>query len=630
MKRLLPLLLLLLVLTGCARQTGAVTVPGESTAISAFSAQDILQLKEDAVRPYTLLDAAVPMNGDICRINCDALTVVDYAQMYFFHDGLLFYEQTWDEDGSLLHLVLMDLKNGETVADTMLEVSGYITPQIIGDELIICDGHAGTIRYLDGDLQVTQEQTVTPDWNYWYLSPDKTKLYQLAFSSSARVTDLTSGTQTELAPSMEITMLDDSDYDRLTLQYIDLETQMSTMGALDLATGQITPAPFDAALSSVQQQNGLWVGREQGGSGVHYLYDGTSTWVIELDDYSSLHLLAPEGRLLTVDGQQHMNLYTTQGEWLAQAHPGTTDELYLDNQFLWSEVYGGYFMLASCAEGRILLFWEVTVPDGGGDGLEMCSWEEYRAPDIGTTVDASLYERAAQLGEEYGVTILIAEQCDTVFDSFESTHLTDEYWIDFALDNLEEALDSYPQGFFKQLRFDQVYYVEIQLVDRLTATDDEWGTAGYSAFASQQPGKYLVVMDSYQASTNNYFHEFSHIIDKKLSWDANCRADALYSEEYWRSLSPESADYSFTYTDWPDIGTDDLTHYFVDSYSRTYPTEDRARVMEYAMAGWLFELDSKPGIRAKLDYYCRCIRDSFDTETWPETTLWEMPLQTES
>ena len=37
-----------------------------------------------------------------------------------------------------------------------------------------------------------------------------------------------------------------------------------------------------------------------------------------------------------------------------------------------------------------------------------------------------------------------------------------------------------------------------------------------------------------------------------------------------------------------------------------------------------FEVDS--GRREKLQFYADCIRDFFNTEGWPETTLWEQVL----
>ena len=134
-----------------------------------------------------------------------------------------------------------------------------------------------------------------------------------------------------------------------------------------------------------------------------------------------------------------------------------------------------------------------------------------------------------------------------------------------------------------------------------------------------------MVIDIEASTTETYYHEFSHIIDSYLEWESLEREDALFSEETWNSLNPKWFDgYSYDYG--YEIYLDDYT-YFVDSYATISPTEDRARVLEYAMADfgrWTFE-DAK-GLRKKLDYYCRCIRDAFDTTGWPEVLPWEQYL----
>ena len=33
--------------------------------------------------------------------------------------------------------------------------------------------------------------------------------------------------------------------------------------------------------------------------------------------------------------------------------------------------------------------------------------------------------------------------------------------------------------------------------------------------------------------------------------------------------------------------------------------------------------EENPGMAEKMRYYAACIRDCFDTEGWPESTLWE-------
>ena len=64
---------------------------------------------------------------------------------------------------------------------------------------------------------------------------------------------------------------------------------------------------------------------------------------------------------------------------------------------------------------------------------------------------------------------------------------------------------------------------------------------------------------------------------------------------------------------------------FIDSYATVSPSEDRARVMEYAMlefnAFW-----GHDNLTEKLRFYCSCIRDAFDTTNWPNRLPWEQYL----
>ena len=67
--------------------------------------------------------------------------------------------------------------------------------------------------------------------------------------------------------------------------------------------------------------------------------------------------------------------------------------------------------------------------------------------------------------------------------------------------------------------------------------------------------------------------------------------------------------------------------YFVTEYALTFPTEDRATLLEAAMNNYSWDFEPDSGRRAKLQYYAACIRDCFDTTGWPEITLWEQVLQ---
>ena len=77
---------------------------------------------------------------------------------------------------------------------------------------------------------------------------------------------------------------------------------------------------------------------------------------------------------------------------------------------------------------------------------------------------------------------------------------------------------------------------------------------------------------------------------------------------------------------------EDWGAYFLNSYSLTYPTEDRAELMKDAMSQdpvWAGakSIRTSPQLQEKFQYYCLCIRNAFDTEDWPETTAWEEVLR---
>ena len=146
-----------------------------------------------------------------------------------------------------------------------------------------------------------------------------------------------------------------------------------------------------------------------------------------------------------------------------------------------------------------------------------------------------------------------------------------------------------------------------------------------AAFVQEQEGYICMVIDGYVLNADTVYHEFSHIIDRRLAWDAQIREDALYSEERWMALQPEGFNYAMSYTDMPEAlmrYTD--TGYFIGNYSMTYPTEDRATLMAAAMMRDE-RFESSAPMQEKMRFYAQCIRAAFQTEGWPETTAWERP-----
>jgi hypothetical protein len=317
-----------------------------------------------------------------------------------------------------------------------------------------------------------------------------------------------------------------------------------------------------------------------------------------------------------------LSLYTLDGTFLSRVMVEGTPT----NLTWWQN---GYLFIATDERGGDhLYFWDVGTP---ASGVPLQFAPAYEAPPMGTAVSQTLYTRAEELSKTYGVKICIADGIDDAYRDFTAVQELDESMIAKGLDAVEGVLSQFPKNFFSQLRYGTLLPLEIHLTGAIGKQNQPAEVSGFSSFSGfteTRATEILVAVDITKPATmaQTFCHELAHAINGKLDFDASIRADALYSEEAWQKLNPDTFQYANTYDQMPaEYFTDGLDAYFIDLYSRTYAKEDRARMLEHAMAGntWIF---STPQRKAKLQYLCDCIRDCFDTTDWPEKTFWEKAL----
>ena len=65
---------------------------------------------------------------------------------------------------------------------------------------------------------------------------------------------------------------------------------------------------------------------------------------------------------------------------------------------------------------------------------------------------------------------------------------------------------------------------------------------------------------------------------------------------------------------------------FIDTYSMSYPKEDRARIMEYASMEGNDHYFESPMMQRKLEVLCRGIREAFGLEGLQSPLPWERYL----
>ena len=172
---------------------------------------------------------------------------------------------------------------------------------------------------------------------------------------------------------------------------------------------------------------------------------------------------------------------------------------------------------------------------------------------------------------------------------------------------VREVLALYPAGLS-----DQWGEVEILLVAELTG-EEAFAHGSYAGFTLRQGDGWLMVLDVRACDAGTVHHEIAHILDGILT-----DAGAL-SESEWMALCPGS----FAY------GEGDFERYpdfFADAYAMENIREDRARTFEEALRQGPGAYADRPALWLKLEYFSRAIRSHFDTEGWPDKTVWELAL----
>ena len=245
-----------------------------------------------------------------------------------------------------------------------------------------------------------------------------------------------------------------------------------------------------------------------------------------------------------------------------------------------------------------------------------------------------LKQGAQVMEEEYQVGILLSSQCrDVISRSYFMAQTTDELpeteelsLLQQSLACLNHVLGTYPTSYFPQFSDESrgIHGIRFLLVGAIENSYD------IMAFEYFQDGWFNVVFDITRPSQEaNLYHELWHATEDR----AMILKGVWVNESIWDSFNPEGFTYSGIYETFRDADDSDTylgarnmeSIHFVDNYSKIYSKEDRARVMEYAIAyPFMTEaMQTAPAMAGKLQYLCDFIRQTMDCADWPERAPWE-------
>lgn len=635
MKRWIALLLLLCLLTGCTAKPEQ-TAPTESVTAGTEPTQTEPSEPLTALLAHT--EPAAPGSALSCVQSDTVKNLGNYRKVYMFGDCLLFsvaLEESWDADGIpgpvVWGLSLVDVRTGELRASASFPCPRMPDLQVSGDRIVLSDWNSGDVTILNDRLQVERKIPGQVSMSALYLDETGRFLYTVGSEDGSWRADLSTGERTELLPEAAELYAENAYDNVMTLSYISRRDLQKHRVCMNMTTGKMLEQPFDGSYITAICRSGVWMGWTNEGA-VHMGWDQDP--FVETSGGSPSLIDGPAPLCITVygeDGSWDTRIYRRDGSLYTACHCGR--EMGFLSGSAWCPQLRGYFLTAVDMNGvPQLLFWDPQIP-AEGELVSMHRRSEIAAEQSGGAVSPMLYRKAHELSEKYGIRVRIADECDTRFGDFYAEQELDEKVIRKGLAELEEALAAYPEGFFRQLPYGDYRTVEISLTGTLTDSgvpEDANAFTDFAAFVNQYDGKHLMVVNiTLDDLQQTIFHEFSHIIDAKLEFRAKYVEDALYSEERWAALNPESFTYAGSVYIMPETyGHDGYDSYFIDQYARTFPTEDRARVLEYAMTGHDESFDPKNAgpLREKLRYYAAAIRDGFDTAGWPEVTRWEKPI----
>ena len=247
-------------------------------------------------------------------------------------------------------------------------------------------------------------------------------------------------------------------------------------------------------------------------------------------------------------------------------------------------------------------------------------------------------ERARELEDKYGVRILIGSDIPTEFQDYEAEPFEETGAISGSLSVLENVFSLYPDTYFSDLKGGYYRNIVFYLTGPLRPFNADSSISNASAFATESCGTLQLAFDLYDdLSPGTVIHELTHAADYRFL------GEGLLDEDAWNALNPEGFSYYMSYIDesgesyetagsaehtaMSDAPADDV--WFIDPYSKTYPMEDRARLMENLLMGKTPYAYCYEGIHVqeKLSFYFRFLRDTLGSDSWPLRTSWEKALE---
>lgn len=266
-------------------------------------------------------------------------------------------------------------------------------------------------------------------------------------------------------------------------------------------------------------------------------------------------------------------------------------------------------------EGSKLYCWDTKLSPVNDDAVYMTHRYTPADPDEKGLEDRNIQIRI--LEKIYGVNIFFWDEVIQVQPNsydFTAEYIPEDY--DAGLEALETALSKFPQELVSgSASWTENGKLNIVLVRDITAVD---GTA-VDGLQYLLDGNVCIALDMSGAVEKTFYHTMGHILDIVMLSNTKLLYD-------WDKLNPSGFSYDYDYA--ANLKRDgsqyleESKRYFINTFSMSYPVEDRATILEYAMQSGNGEYFESQYMQAKLQQLSKAIRKAFglkgDGYTWEQ------------
>lgn len=620
MKRLLILMLtLLLVFAGCTQGPSPESTPAATQSTTAAPTETVpaapsLYVPESALEQATggLVKTYAPREGYLINIGLMG------------DDPVLFVGL----DSGDTRVIRIRGTTGAVLAQRELEgIVDTWTGVTLGEDRMIChDLRDNTLRFYDGmfrplhTLQIPH--TVT---GQVFIDPEQTEAYYTTYRE-LRALDLNTGI------SRLVLLLEDTELFLNQLLFDGTVVSCYVSGESDgyegfFSTRDGTRIGWDDGLMNIASAGDRYLLTRLDGSVQELLvgrFGEPSRSFTSSENGFGVSLMSLSGNLLEQAVGElglEMSLYEpVQGNRLARV---ALEGVQWASDPLEDSQGRAWFITTDPATGTdALCCWETAGGEGSDTLLRVGT--RYTAENVDLEGLAACEEWARDLEDRFGVEILFyTDMVNPTEYAF-----TQEYQVSAiskALEALETELGKYPQGFFRKgAGVTENGRFVFNLVRSITGT-------AYNTVSDANGLQYWIDGNAYIALLAQdqiemaIHHELCHALENYI------RANSIHFD-FWEDNNPEGFAYDLSYTEYPNHPYDHPwlqgpEKAFIDGYSMTYPVEDRARMLEYAMTPNHEDAFASETMQRKLKQLCLGLRDAFGWKKHTETFAWEQYLE---